>query len=149
MAKVQSSCPWIEKSQWSFADKCSQSHGLDRPSSKNSQGSSRGGGSFESDSHRRSCRCPAATRRGPLINCRSTDPTEHTALVAHLTSQTSDGLGDLSLVPTSSSTRGVQKRERMQNDLATGVSCYTTCRSCNNFIGGSLHRSQSRRQKQI
>ena len=48
-----------------------------------------------------------------------------TALVAHLAAQAPDALGDLaSLGPSSSSTKGVQKRERMQNDLAMGTSSY-------------------------
>lgn len=48
-----------------------------------------------------------------------------TALVAHLASQTGDAMGDLtSLAPSSSTTKGVQRRERMQNALADGSSCY-------------------------
>ena len=48
-----------------------------------------------------------------------------TALVAHLTSQSGDVMGDfLSTGQSSSTTRGVQRREKMQNDLATGSSCY-------------------------
>ena len=48
-----------------------------------------------------------------------------TALVAHLTAQSSDALGDL-VVPgqTSSTTKGVQRRERMQQELAQGTSNY-------------------------
>ena len=48
-----------------------------------------------------------------------------TALVAHLASQSSDVLGDLSAVgQPSSSTKGVQRRERMQSELALGTSSY-------------------------
>lgn len=48
-----------------------------------------------------------------------------TALVAHLASQSSDVLGDLSAVgQPSSSTKGVQRRERMQSELALGTSAY-------------------------
>eukprot|EP00435_Cladocopium_sp_Y103_P064646 s2135_g26.t1 len=48
-----------------------------------------------------------------------------TALVAHLAAQGGDAMGDLtSLATSSSSTKGVQRREKMQNDLAGGTSCY-------------------------
>ena len=47
------------------------------------------------------------------------------ALVAHLTSQSGDVLGDFSSVSLQSgTTKGVQRRERMQNDLASGSSTY-------------------------
>ena len=48
-----------------------------------------------------------------------------TALVAHLAAQSPDALGDLaSLGPSSSSTKGVQRRERMQTELAADTSNY-------------------------
>eukprot|EP00435_Cladocopium_sp_Y103_P009652 s39_g2.t1 len=48
-----------------------------------------------------------------------------TALVAHLAAQGGDAMGDLtSLATSSSSTKGVQRREKMQNDLASGASSY-------------------------
>eukprot|EP00438_Fugacium_kawagutii_P005971 Skav202222 [mRNA] locus=scaffold2694:32189:41526:+ [translate_table: standard] len=55
----------------------------------------------------------------------SQQSTAITALVAHLTSQGSDAISDLMPhVPSMSSTKGVQKRERMQQDLASGSSLY-------------------------
>ena len=48
-----------------------------------------------------------------------------TALVAHLASQSPDALSDLTaLGPSSSSTKGVQRRERMQNELAADTSTF-------------------------
>ena len=48
-----------------------------------------------------------------------------TALVAHLASQSTDALGDLTVMGSQSgTTKGVQRRERMQNDLANGTSGY-------------------------
>ena len=48
-----------------------------------------------------------------------------TALVAHLTAQSGDVLGDLTTPgQVGSSTKGVQRREKMQNDLACGNSQY-------------------------
>ena len=49
------------------------------------------------------------------------------ALVAHLTSQSGDVLGDFSSASLQSgTTKGVQRREKMQNDLANGTSTYFT-----------------------
>ena len=46
-----------------------------------------------------------------------------TALVAHLTAQLGDLLGDLTTPgQVGSSTKGIQGREKMQNDLACGNS---------------------------
>ena len=48
-----------------------------------------------------------------------------TALVAHLAAQSGNMVGELSsLGQSSSSTRGVQRRERMQNELASGSSTF-------------------------
>ena len=48
-----------------------------------------------------------------------------TALVAHLTSQSGDVLGDLATPgQLGNTTKGVQRREKMQNDLASGSSQY-------------------------
>ena len=60
-----------------------------------------------------------------IVSALAQQSTAITALVAHLASQAPDALGDLaSLGHSTSSTKGVQKRERMQNDLATGQSMY-------------------------
>ena len=60
----------------------------------------------------------------PILSAISQQGSALTALVAHLTSA-SDPLGDLSSMPSSSQgggTRGVQRRERLQSELAAGSS---------------------------
>ena len=62
----------------------------------------------------------------PMVAALSQQSTALTALVAHLASS-SDPLGDFSTPgasSASSSTRGVQRRERLQNELAMGSSCF-------------------------
>ncbi len=62
----------------------------------------------------------------PILSAISQQGTALTALVAHLTSA-SDPLGDLSATSSSSQgggTRGVQRRERLQSELAAGTSNY-------------------------
>ena len=67
---------------------------------------------------------PVATSTDPVMNALAQQSNALTALVAHLTSS-QDPLQDLHLTGGSgaaSSTRGVQKRERLQSELANGQS---------------------------
>ena len=62
---------------------------------------------------------------GGIATALAQQSTAITALVAHLASQAPDALGDLaSLGPSSSTTKGVQRREKMQNELAADSSTY-------------------------
>jgi len=62
---------------------------------------------------------------GGIASALAQQSTAITALVAHLAAQSPDALGDLaSLGPSSSTTKGVQRRERMQNELAADTSHY-------------------------
>ena len=62
---------------------------------------------------------------GGLMSALTQQSTAITALVAHLTAQGSDALVDLTYGgPSSSTTKGVAKREKMQAELANGTSCF-------------------------
>ena len=62
---------------------------------------------------------------GGIVAAIAQQSTAITQLVAHLASSSGDALGDLSAVgQSSSSTKGVQRREKMQSDLANGTSRY-------------------------
>ena len=64
---------------------------------------------------------------GGIVHAIAQQSSAITALVAHLASQSGDVVGDLSsLAQSSSSTKGVQRREKMQNELAAGTSNYFT-----------------------
>ena len=67
----------------------------------------------------------AATSGDPLLHAISQQGSALTALVAHLASSSSDPMNDLSGTASSSlstSTRGVQRREKLQNELQAGTS---------------------------
>lgn len=66
---------------------------------------------------------PGVEEPGNVVAAIAQQSTAITALVAHLASQSPDGLGDLT-GPALSSTKGVQRREKMQNHLAMGNSSY-------------------------
>ena len=70
------------------------------------------------------CRC-SATRCGGARQRGGSDSSaiDSNHSLAHLASQSPDALGDLT-GPALSSTKGVQRREKMQNDLAMGNSSY-------------------------
>eukprot|EP00435_Cladocopium_sp_Y103_P039410 s1015_g10.t1 len=68
---------------------------------------------------------PRPEEAGGIATALAQQSTAITALVAHLAAQAPDALGDLAaLGPSSSSTKGVSRRERMQNDLAADTSTY-------------------------
>ena len=67
----------------------------------------------------------AASSGDPLLHAISQQGSALTALVAHLASSSSDPMNDLSGTASSSlstSTRGVQRREKLQNELQAGTS---------------------------
>ncbi len=68
---------------------------------------------------------PLAEESGGIVAALAQQSSAITALVAHMASQSGDAVADLSATGlSSSSTKGVQRREKMQNDLAHGTSTY-------------------------
>ena len=68
---------------------------------------------------------PLAEESGGIVAALAQQSSAIMALVAHMASQSGDAVADLSATGlSSSSTKGVQRREKMQNDLAHGTSTY-------------------------
>ena len=115
----------LAESQWRITDHWSKST---EPNRTSSQDEKCGRAPMCSRCRRRrAVRCLAAPRRfrWNVLAALTNQSTALTALVAHLTAQSGDVLGDLATPgQVGSSTKGVQRREKMQNDLACGNSQY-------------------------
>ena len=84
-----------------------------------------------------------------IVSALAQQSTAITALVAHLASQAPDALGDLaSLGHSTSSTKGVQKRERMQNDPSNRPEHVLCPDECSSFTDACTLQSQYRKTEE-